>query len=174
MGRLEGDISGSDQVLNKEMLMELERFIANRTQPFLAENINYAAATCFESTQTNELEGFVKSKRRLTFNQVLFEYIDQKGDADSEIYKKAGIDRRHFSKIRSNPDYRPGKNTVIALALALHLERNKADKLLRSAGYTLSDSDTFDLVIQFCLAKNIYGIHDVNMALDYFSLKPLV
>lgn len=156
------------------MLLELEKYVVNRTQPLLAENINYATATCFESTRTNDLEGFVKSKRKLTFNQVLFEYIDKKGAADSDIYKKAGIDRRHFSKIRSNPDYRPGKNTVIALALALHLDRNKADNLLRSAGYSLSDSDTFDLVIQFCLAKSIYGIHDVNMALDYFSLKPLV
>ncbi len=111
--------------------------------------------------------------RKLTFNQVLFEYIDKKNTSDIDIYKRAGIDRRHFSKIRSNLDYRPSKNTVIALALALQLDQNKAHRLLRSAGYSLSDSDTFDLVIQFCLEKKIYDIHDVNLALDYFSLKPL-
>jgi len=104
----------------------------------------------------------------------LFSFIDKKGVSDPDIYKKAGIDRRHFSKIRSNPDYRPGKNTVIALALALELNKKETDKLLSSAGYSLSDSDTFDLVIQFCVEKKIYDIHDVNQALDYFSLKPLI
>ena len=104
----------------------------------------------------------------------MFSLIDKKGASDPDIYKKAGIDRRHFSKIRSNPDYRPVKNTVIALALALELNKKETDKFLSSAGYSLSDSDTFDLVIQFCVEKKIYDIHDVNQALDYFSLKPLI
>jgi hypothetical protein len=121
-----------------------------------------------------ELENFVKNKRKPTFNQLLFSFIDKKGASDPDIYKKAGIDRRHFSKIRSNPDYRPGKNTVIALALALELNQKETDKLLSSAGYSLSDSDIFDLVIQFCIEQKIYDIHDVNQALDYFSLKPLI
>jgi hypothetical protein len=57
--------------------------------------------------------------------------------------------------------------------VALELNKNQTDKLLSAAGYSLSDSDTFDLVIQFCLEKKIYDIHQVNQALDYFSLKPL-
>jgi hypothetical protein len=160
-------------MLSKDLLLEMEKFISSRTEPMLDQRITYAAAICLESMEQNELEGFIKNKRKLTFNQVLFEYIDQNGAADSDVDKRAGIDRRHFSKIRSNPDYRPGKNTVISLALALQLDKNKADRLLRSAGYSLSDSDTFDLVIQFCFEKKIHQIHDVNMALDYFSLKPL-
>ena len=104
----------------------------------------------------------------------MFRYIDKKGASDSDIYKRAGIDRRHFSKIRSNPEYKPGKNTVIALALALELTKKELDKLLGSAGYSLSDSDTFDLVIQFCLEKKIYNFYDINQALDYFSLNPLL
>ena len=120
-----------------------------------------------------ELEDFIHNNRKPSFNQTLFSFIDEKGTVDAEIYKKAGIDRRHFSKIRSNPNYRPGKNTVIALALALELDQKDTEQLLDSAGYTLSDSETFDLVIQFCLQKKIYNIHDVNQALDYFSLKPL-
>jgi hypothetical protein len=57
--------------------------------------------------------------------------------------------------------------------MALELNKEQADRLLRAAGYSLSESDTFDLVIRFCLEKGIYGIDDVNEALDYFSLKPL-
>lgn len=156
-------------MLTKELLSELEKFIDSQAKMVLEVH----SAICFDG-QHSELEGFVKSKRKLTFNQVLFSYIDKKSASDPYVYKKAGIDRRHFSKIRSNPEYRPSKNTVIALALALHLDRINTNKLLRSAGYSLSDSDTFDLVIQFCLEKRIYEIYDVNMALDYFSLKPLL
>lgn len=95
------------------------------------------------------------------------------GASDTEIYKRAGMDRKHFSKIRSNSSYRPGKTTIIALALALQLNKKETDKLLSSAGYLLSNSDTGDLVIQFCLEKKIYDIDQVNQALDYLSLKPL-
>lgn len=106
--------------------------------------------------------------------QVLFSFIDKKGESESEVYKRAGIDRRHFSKIRSDPDYCIGKNSAIALALALELDKKQTDELLSAAGYTLSDSDIFDLVIQFCIERKIYNIYDVNQALDYFSLKPLI
>lgn len=103
----------------------------------------------------------------------LFSFIDKKGYTDAEVYKKACIDRRLFSKIRSNPNYRLGKNTADALAIALELTKKETEKLLSSAGFSLSENDTFDLVIQFCLEKKIYNIDHVNQALDYFSLKPL-
>ncbi|KNY28872.1 hypothetical protein [Pseudobacteroides cellulosolvens] len=119
------------------------------------------------------MEEYIKNNRKPTFNQVLFSFIDRKGTTDSDIYKKAGIDRRHFSKIRSNPDYRISKNTAVSLSLALELTKKDTDKLLSAAGYSLSDSDTFDLVIQFCMEKKMYDIHNVNEALVYFSLKPL-
>ncbi len=119
------------------------------------------------------MDDYIKKTRKPTFNQVLFGFIDKTGASDSDIYKKAGLDRRHFSKIRSNPDYRPGKNSTIALAIALELNKKEANELLTAAGYSLSESDTFDLVIRFCLEKKIYDIHNVNQALDYFSLKPL-
>ena len=121
----------------------------------------------------DEVKDFIETKQKRTFKQVLFHFIDSKNMSDAEIYRKANIDRRHFHKIRSKPEYRPGKSTVIALALALELDKNDTITLLNSAGYTLSDSDTFDLVIQFCLEKKIYDIHDVNLALDFMGLKPL-
>lgn len=166
-------------MLEKEMLIELERYIQNHldmelvvcksAEPYI-ESENYNV----EEIQQNELKNFIETHRKPTLNQVLFHFIDQSGTRDSDVYKKAGIDRKHFSKIRTNPGYRPRKNTVIALALALELGFEDTDELLGAAGYSLSDSETYDLVIRFCLEKKIYDLYSVNQALDYFSLKPLV
>jgi hypothetical protein len=169
-------------MLDKIILIELKDYVEERIlpicfniceSPIFAES-NVCESNVCESMPSLELEDFIKKNRKPTFSHVLFKYIDKKGTSDSAIYKKAGIDRRHFSKIRSNTDYKPGKNTAIALALALELSKKETDRLLSAAGYSLSDGDTFDLVIQFCIEKKIYAIQDVNEALDYFSLKPLI
>lgn len=163
--------------LNRKLLVEMEQYIQRNLAQLeivvIEEELKEADYSLHESLYQMEIEEFIKSNRKPTLSQTLFRFIDKRGVSDSEVYKKAGIDRRHFSKIRSNPDYRPGKNTIIALALALELSKKETDQLLGSAGYSLSESDTSDLVIQFCLEKNIYNIHEVNEALDYFSLKPL-
>lgn len=120
-----------------------------------------------------EMEDYIKNHRQPTVHQVLFSFIDEKGLSDTDIYKKAGIDRRLFSKIRSNPEYRPSKNTAIALALALQLDKEDTESLLSAAGYSLSDSNTFDLIIQYCLENNIYDLFSVNLALDHYNQKTL-
>lgn len=163
-------------MLDKELLIELKQFVESHlNSPVLLEMTlcNSEERLISEELQNIEIEDFIKIKRQPTFHQTLFRFFDKKSTSDSDIYKRAGIDRRHFSKIRSNPEYKPKKNTVIALALALELSINEAEKLLSSAGYTLSDSDTFDLVIQFCLEKKLYDFFHINQALDYFSLDPL-
>ncbi|MDP4180117.1 MAG: hypothetical protein Q8942_03385 [Bacillota bacterium] len=163
-------------MLDEKLLLELRKFVEghlNTISYALYEKARCVKKSLSKDIGHNELEEYINNNRKPTFNQVLFNFIDRKGTTDSEIYKKAGIDRRHFSKIRSNPDYRIGKNTAVALALALELNKMETDELLGAAGYSLSDSDTFDLVIQFCMEKKIYDILNVNEALDYFSLKPL-
>ncbi|MTI81241.1 MAG: hypothetical protein FH758_10210 [Firmicutes bacterium] len=163
-------------MLEKKLLIELQEYVERnlfRLNFSFCESPKYSEEELCIDALPMEMEAFIKKKRKPTFSQVLFSFIDKKGASDSDIYKRAGIDRRHFSKIRSNPDYRPGKNTTIALAMALELNKNQTDQLLSTAGYSLSESDTFDLVIRFCLEKKIYSMHDVNQALDYFSLKPL-
>jgi hypothetical protein len=158
-------------MLDKRLLEELQEFLDSHLHIMEApEFINYNLS---ESVKQSEIEDFIKINRKPTLQKVLFDFIDKKEASDTDVYKKAGIDRKHFSKIRSNPNYRPGKNTIIALALALELTKKETDKLLGSAGYSLSDSDTSDLIIQFCLEKKIYDIDYVNQTLDYFSLKPL-
>ncbi len=161
-------------MLDQKLLIELQEFVERHLNIAVYKcESNFESFHFSERVHSIEIEGFIKMKQQPSFNQILFQFIDKKGVSDSSIYKKAGIDRRHFSKIRSNPDYRPGKNTVISLALAMELTQKETDKLLCSAGYSLSDSETFDLVIQFCLEKKIYDFDSVNQALDYFSLKPL-
>lgn len=157
-------------MLSEKLLAELQEYVESHLV-----NVRFFFVTEFMSSpNTQELEEFINKNRQPTFSQVLFRLIDEKGAKDSEIYKKAGIDRRHFSKIRSNHDYRPGRNTVITLAFALELSQNETARLLSSAGYSLSDSDTSDLIIQFFLKKKIFDIDDVNQALVFFSLKPLM
>jgi hypothetical protein len=164
-------------MLDKKLFIKLQEYVDEHLGRFVfdvCEAPKYMEQSIYEEIQNSELEAFIKNNRKPTFNQALFSFIDKNGTSDSDIYKRAGIDRRHFSKIRSNPNYRPGKNTAIALALALELNKKETDKLLSSAGYSLSNSDTFDLVIQFCVEKKIYDINNVNEALDYFSLKTLI
>ncbi len=121
---------------------------------------------------TNAAEQYLEQNREKLFTEQLFAFIDRTGKQDSEIYKKALIDRRLFSKIRSNKNYIPAKKTVIALCLALELNRAEADTLLSSAGYSLSRADDYDLVIAFCIEMKIFNFFDINEALNHFGFEP--
>ena len=113
----------------------------------------------------------INEKKEPSFSEKLFEIIDKKGVKDSAVYKKADIDRRLFSKIRSDFDYHPAKNTAVRLCLALELNIAETERLLESAGYCLSLSSTTDLVVRYCIEHRIFDIISVNEAIDYFSGK---
>ncbi len=104
---------------------------------------------------------YLSHSKSKCFNEILFSFIDEKGVKDSEIYKRVDIDRKLFSKIRCSNDYIPRRNVVIKLGIALCLNRNDFNKLLNSAGYSLSNT-RFDLVIAFCLDKKIYDLNIIN------------
>lgn len=104
---------------------------------------------------------YLNHNRSMNFNELLFSYIDELGCKDSEIYKKVDIDRKLFSKIRCNENYIPRKNIIIKLCLALGLDKQNFNKLLNSAGYSLSNSE-FDLIISYCLENKIYDLNVVN------------
>ena len=111
---------------------------------------------------------YLNHNKSMNFNELLFSYIDELGCKDSEVYKKVDIDRKLFSKIRCNENYIPRKNIIIKLCLALGLDKYNFNKLLNSAGYSLSNSE-FDLVISYCLENNIYDLKVVNDYLYTYS-----
>ena len=94
----------------------------------------------------------------LSFNQLLFKYIDDKHLNEVDIYKKAYIDRKLFSKIRSNINYRPKKKTVVQLIFGLKLNIAEANELLNSAGYYLSHSLKSDLIVEWFIINNNYDL----------------
>ena len=107
------------------------------------------------------------------FTEMLLRRIDETGKKDSEIYKKANISKQHFSKIRSNLHYRPTKATAIALAMALELDMEKTLDLIGRAGYTLSYSSKFDLIVRYFIENGKYNITELNIALFEFD-QPLI
>ena len=103
------------------------------------------------------------------FTETLLKLIDQTGKKDSEIYKKALLTKQHFSKIRNNPNYKPTKPTAIALALALELDLEATKDLIGRAGYALTNSSKFDLIIRYFIEQGNYNVVEINIALYEFD-----
>ena len=103
------------------------------------------------------------------FSETLLKLIDKTGKKDSEIYTKANLSRQHFSKIRNNPNYQPTKPTAIALALALELDLEQTRDLIGRAGYALTRSSKFDVIIMYFIREKNYNLFDINAALFDFD-----
>ncbi|MBR0133199.1 MAG: hypothetical protein IJM14_09005 [Lachnospiraceae bacterium] len=100
-----------------------------------------------------------------SWQESLFRLIDEKGFSDTEVYKRADVDRKLFSKIRCSSDYRPKKNTAIAFALALRLNLDETKDFLMRAGYALSKSSRADLIVEFFIQNEVYDLITINTAL---------
>lgn len=154
----------SDYYVNERILTQGKALQKWTMEPF--------ARAVVGSFQTRELD-HVLHKMDSSFSETLLKLIDRSGKTDAEIYKKADVDRRLFSKIRSNKHYQPAKNTAIALAMALELDLDEANDLIGKAGYTLSRSIKSDLIIEYCIQNRIYKLSTVNEILYEFEQEML-
>ena len=134
----------ADQAVQEYCRMREERFSRAGSAPTLS-----GALHCTQST----------------FQEYLLELIRQRNLKNSDVYHGANLSKQHFSKMLSNKNYKPTKNTVCALALALHLDRAGADALLAKAGLLLADNIRFDLAVRYFLDNQMYNIVEDNIAL---------
>lgn len=142
----------------------------------LSENLRSAASLSNLSIGNVYDEGLADefdSKIQMSFQQLLFHWIDEKGEQDTDVYRRANLDRKLFSKIRSSRDYHPKKDTAVSLALALHLNLDDAIDLIARAGYAFSPASRRDLILEYCFDHEIYDLFDVNIILCDMKEKPL-
>lgn len=145
---------------------KLEKYLNDNLEvrrSFLGSYAKAAPIEDYAMETTSNINNYINdNKEEDTFQTKLFNYIDSKNLKDSAVYNKVNIDRRLFSKIRSNKDYHPSKETIILLGIALELTEEEIEDLLSSASYSLPMNTTYDLIIRFCFKEKIYNLNQIN------------
>ena len=147
-----------------------------KEENFFKQKMSFRECTCGNALCDEDIsiDDYINNhKEDSKFQRLLFKYIDERNLKDSDVYNKVNIDRRLFSKIRSDENYHPSKETIILLSLALKLNEDEMVDLLESASYSLPRNNVFDLIIRFCFINEIYELSDVNELLFDHNQKVL-
>lgn len=168
---------GSENMITNELREALRVYIAENYAEIEDKCAEYEIALSitkdlnkdFSKKETFSLEELVNEVGE-SFHEMLFLKIDMSGMTDVEVYKRANMDRKLFSKIRSNPAYHPRKQTVLALAIALKLDLDGTVDLLSRAEYALSPGNKGDLIVKYFIERGIYDIQTINFALYEYDL----
>lgn len=157
----------SKVILTTELLNELENYITENMKKYFNLPDDIEKNYIIHNLVADDMHklNFMIENMETPFNKYLLKLIKKSGKTSVEIYKKANIDRKLFSKIKNKKDYQPSKNTAIAIALALELPIDDFNILLQRAGYSLSYAIKKDVIIIFFLEKEIYDIDTINLVL---------
>ena len=159
---------------------ELERFLrTSREESFLeckSARLSMEEPVCFEampcearSCEAPEDLGAWLKQQDDSFAVTLLKLIDRKNMTEVQCYKRANVSKKTFWKINNDPKYKPSKQTVLAFAIALKLTLGETEDLLRTVGFSLSHSNTFDMIIEFYIRRGVYDIYEINAALYQFD-----
>ena len=154
-----------EKYLQKNYVEMSEKYVELTVNLDITKDLNKS----YSKKETFSLEELV-SEVGESFHEMLFLKIDMSGMTDVEVYKRANMDRKLFSKIRSNPVYHPRKQTVLALAIALKLDLDETVDLLARAEYALSPGSKGDLIVKYFIEREIYDIETINFALYEYDL----
>lgn len=149
---------------------DLEQFLSYAKKPDYFDSVCKMSAMseclCAPAMAANadNLEDWLE-KQDDSFAVTLLKLIDKKGMTDVACYKKAQISKKTFWKINNDPHYKPSKQTVIAFAIALELTLDETEQFLRTVGFSLSHSNTFDMIIEYYITHEIYDLYEINAAL---------